>query len=229
MAHHLEAWVDELDDNLAHGKVAIFNPIRWDPDTWPARPPATAGMKLRAARSATGSRSKARRSRTIRPWFPPPGTPDRATPRPARAPTRRRSSTRRSPIPTGRSKSCAPFTRSIPASPARCTSSTHRDGNIRFRHRRVPLRLGGADHGNHAVDRESRSTDAAIREHADWARPSRVYVWQYPLRLVHWGIVISIGVLSFTGYYIHDPFIVGQLQVSVPDGRGSASCMKASG
>jgi Ni/Fe-hydrogenase 1 B-type cytochrome subunit len=37
-----------------------------------------------------------------------------------------------------------------------------------------------------------------------------VYVWQYPLRLVHWGLVISIGVLSFTGYYIHDPFIVGQ-------------------
>jgi Ni/Fe-hydrogenase 1 B-type cytochrome subunit len=38
-----------------------------------------------------------------------------------------------------------------------------------------------------------------------------VYVWQYPLRLVHWGLVISIAVLSFTGYYIHDPFIVGQL------------------
>ncbi len=37
-----------------------------------------------------------------------------------------------------------------------------------------------------------------------------LYVWQYPLRLVHWGIVISIGVLSFTGYYIHNPFIVGQ-------------------
>jgi Ni/Fe-hydrogenase 1 B-type cytochrome subunit len=37
-----------------------------------------------------------------------------------------------------------------------------------------------------------------------------VYVWQYPLRLVHWGLVIAIGVLSVTGYYIHDPFIVGQ-------------------
>jgi len=37
-----------------------------------------------------------------------------------------------------------------------------------------------------------------------------VYVWQYPLRLVHWGLVISIAALSFTGYYIHDPFIVGQ-------------------
>jgi len=39
-----------------------------------------------------------------------------------------------------------------------------------------------------------------------------VYVWQYPLRLVHWGLVISIGALSFTGYYIHNPFIVGQTQ-----------------
>ena len=36
-----------------------------------------------------------------------------------------------------------------------------------------------------------------------------VYVWQYPLRLIHWGIVISIGVLAVTGYYIHDPFIYG--------------------
>jgi Ni/Fe-hydrogenase 1 B-type cytochrome subunit len=38
-----------------------------------------------------------------------------------------------------------------------------------------------------------------------------LYVWQYPLRLFHWGLVISLAVLSFTGYYIHDPFIVGQL------------------
>ena len=37
-----------------------------------------------------------------------------------------------------------------------------------------------------------------------------VYVWQYPLRLVHWGMVISIGVLAVTGYYIHDPYIIGQ-------------------
>lgn len=39
-----------------------------------------------------------------------------------------------------------------------------------------------------------------------------VYVWQYPIRLFHWGMVISLAVLSFTGYYIHDPFIVGQVQ-----------------
>lgn len=37
-----------------------------------------------------------------------------------------------------------------------------------------------------------------------------VYVWRYPLRFVHWGLVISIGALAFTGYYIHNPFIVGQ-------------------
>jgi hydrogenase large subunit len=36
MARHLETWVEELDSNLEHGKVAIFNPIRWDPATWPA-------------------------------------------------------------------------------------------------------------------------------------------------------------------------------------------------
>ena len=31
----LEGWVDQLDVNLAHGKVSIFNPVRWDPGTWP--------------------------------------------------------------------------------------------------------------------------------------------------------------------------------------------------
>lgn len=39
-----------------------------------------------------------------------------------------------------------------------------------------------------------------------------VYVWQYALRLFHWGMVISLAVLSFTGYYIQAPFIVGQVQ-----------------
>ncbi len=35
MANHLEGWVDALDDNLSHGKVATFNPVRWDPASWP--------------------------------------------------------------------------------------------------------------------------------------------------------------------------------------------------
>lgn len=36
VAKKLESWVDELDDNMTHGKVAIFNPVRWDPSTWPS-------------------------------------------------------------------------------------------------------------------------------------------------------------------------------------------------
>ena len=36
MVRQLEGWVDELDSNMAHGKVAIFNPVRWDPRTWPS-------------------------------------------------------------------------------------------------------------------------------------------------------------------------------------------------
>jgi Ni/Fe-hydrogenase 1 B-type cytochrome subunit len=39
-----------------------------------------------------------------------------------------------------------------------------------------------------------------------------LYVWPYPIRLFHWGMVISIAILSFTGYYVHSPFIVGQVQ-----------------
>lgn len=39
-----------------------------------------------------------------------------------------------------------------------------------------------------------------------------IYVWPYSIRLIHWGLVLSIGLLSFTGYYIHNPFINGQLR-----------------
>lgn len=35
-----------------------------------------------------------------------------------------------------------------------------------------------------------------------------VYIWELPVRIAHWVIVLSIGVLSFTGYYIYYPFIV---------------------
>lgn len=35
----------------------------------------------------------------------------------------------------------------------------------------------------------------------------RVYVWEFPVRLTHWINVLSIVSLSFTGYYIGNPFI----------------------
>ena len=35
MANRLQGWVDQLSSNLDHGNVTIFNPIRWDPATWP--------------------------------------------------------------------------------------------------------------------------------------------------------------------------------------------------
>jgi len=36
MANHLEGWVDQLDSNMAHGKVAICNTTKWNPSTWAA-------------------------------------------------------------------------------------------------------------------------------------------------------------------------------------------------
>jgi Ni/Fe-hydrogenase 1 B-type cytochrome subunit len=35
-----------------------------------------------------------------------------------------------------------------------------------------------------------------------------IYVWEVPVRVTHWLIVISIAVLSVTGLYIHGPFLV---------------------
>ncbi len=38
----------------------------------------------------------------------------------------------------------------------------------------------------------------------------RVYVWEWPVRISHWVIFLSIAVLSFTGYYLYDPFIISR-------------------
>jgi Ni/Fe-hydrogenase 1 B-type cytochrome subunit len=38
----------------------------------------------------------------------------------------------------------------------------------------------------------------------------RVYVWEIPVRVTHWMIVLGIAVLSFTGYYLYNPFIISR-------------------
>ena len=38
----------------------------------------------------------------------------------------------------------------------------------------------------------------------------RVLVWEWPVRVAHWVIVLSIAVLSFTGYYMYDPFVLAR-------------------
>jgi Ni/Fe-hydrogenase 1 B-type cytochrome subunit len=37
---------------------------------------------------------------------------------------------------------------------------------------------------------------------------SPIYVWEVPVRVTHWAIVISIVALGITGLYIHGPFLV---------------------
>jgi Ni/Fe-hydrogenase 1 B-type cytochrome subunit len=43
---------------------------------------------------------------------------------------------------------------------------------------------------------------------ADPGRIVPVYVWQMPVRLAHWGLVIALVVLTITGSYMHDPYLV---------------------
>src|SRR5271163_1410430 len=35
-----------------------------------------------------------------------------------------------------------------------------------------------------------------------------VYVWQWPVRIFHWTMVLSLLVLTITGFYMHGPFLV---------------------
>jgi Ni/Fe-hydrogenase 1 B-type cytochrome subunit len=39
---------------------------------------------------------------------------------------------------------------------------------------------------------------------------TRVYVWEKPVRLAHWLMVLSLIVLSVTGYYIYNPFYISR-------------------
>jgi Ni/Fe-hydrogenase 1 B-type cytochrome subunit len=50
---------------------------------------------------------------------------------------------------------------------------------------------------------EARSPEPAYRA-------IRVYVWELPVRISHWATVVAIGVLCFTGYYMHNPFIISR-------------------
>ncbi len=49
----------------------------------------------------------------------------------------------------------------------------------------------------------------SIQRPAATTRGSRrgIYVWEAPVRIAHWLIVLSIVVLTITGIYIHTPFI----------------------
>jgi Ni/Fe-hydrogenase 1 B-type cytochrome subunit len=48
---------------------------------------------------------------------------------------------------------------------------------------------------------------AVEAERAEQPTNCRVYIWEMPVRLTHWVNVLCIVVLSFTGYYISNPFI----------------------
>lgn len=47
-----------------------------------------------------------------------------------------------------------------------------------------------------------------------WKEPApgqvRVYVWEWPVRISHWVMVITIISLSITGYYMHAPYVVAR-------------------
>jgi Ni/Fe-hydrogenase 1 B-type cytochrome subunit len=55
------------------------------------------------------------------------------------------------------------------------------------------------------------TTSPSVPREGRRPRPARhtIYVWQLPVRVTHWTIVLALLVLSFTGYYIHHPFLGG--------------------
>src|ERR1700727_541312 len=63
--------------------------------------------------------------------------------------------------------------------------------------------------------RQSMKITRRNAEHdGSWKQPApgqvRVYVWEWPVRISHWVMVITIISLSITGYYMHAPYVVAQ-------------------
>ncbi|MES2390389.1 MAG: cytochrome b/b6 domain-containing protein [Acidobacteriota bacterium] len=55
---------------------------------------------------------------------------------------------------------------------------------------------------------------ATASNHTFWKDPAtgqvRIYVWEWPIRFSHWVMVVSIILLSVTGYYMHSPYLTAQ-------------------
>jgi Ni/Fe-hydrogenase 1 B-type cytochrome subunit len=55
-------------------------------------------------------------------------------------------------------------------------------------------------------------TPSEDRELAASSEIVAVYVWQWPIRIAHWMIVLSLTVLTVTGFYMHHPFLIATSQ-----------------
>ena len=72
----------------------------------------------------------------------------------------------------------------------------------------VPIDRGGPPPSSGAsIEGRMRILEIEEEEHQGIG-PGAVYVWELPVRVTHWAIVISIVILAVTGFYIHGPFLV---------------------
>ena len=207
MANQLEGWVDELASNMAHGKTAIFNPIRWDPATWPS---GTSGYGWHEApRGALGHWVEIE-GKSIKNYQAVVPTTWNAGPRDAKG---QRGAYEAALLSTPVADPARPLEvlRTVHSFDP-CIACAVHVVDAKGREYTIPIACGlGGIAMLLAPDKIDPGPDLHHPRLAE-GKMVAVYVWQYPLRLVHWGLVISIGVLSFTGYYIHDPFIIGQIK-----------------
>ena len=174
----LDSWLDELERNIHAGDLRIADTAKWDPSTL-AEPGAGLRCPRGAARRARPLGGDLRRHHLALSG----GRADHVERLPARRsgpPGSLRAGARGDAgrrSRSGRSSCCAPCTRSIPAWPAPC----------------------------HVLQR-GRLTGRGVASRPATAR-ARSTSWELPVRIVHWTIVLALIVLSFTGYYIHHPFL----------------------
>src|SRR5215469_1804694 len=52
------------------------------------------------------------------------------------------------------------------------------------------------------------NTPAAAARSVDKPEIVPLYVWEWPVRIFHWAVVISLTVLTVTGLYLHSPYLI---------------------
>ena len=190
----LDGWLDSARAEHESGDLRIADTSHWDRSTWPSQARGFGPHEVTARLTRALGRDLQRTDQAL----PGGGTDDverlaAGRHRPAgtiRAGTGRHS--RGGSGPPAGTAAHAPLVRSLP--------------RVRGARARADCaeRTAGATAGHGWPGSQTRPR----RPRSDRALPTArsVYVWELPVRIVHWTIVVTLIVLSFTGYYLYHPF-----------------------
>ena len=198
LTEKIDGWIDQLAVNMHRRQLTIHDNSKWEPTTWPKecdgsrlpRGPARGPRPLGAHRGRRDRQLPVHRAQHVERGAA--GRPGQARAVRGSAPEHARGRSHEA----DRDPADDPLLRPL-----------HRVRRPRRRREEEPAREGEGRMSTSVPFVVSESgrhypIGPAPPEHSDLVR---VYVWEWPVRLAHWGVVLSIAVLAVTGIYIGQP------------------------